>query len=672
MKRLPIHKLKTSARELSLGGAKVFHLANWSTMSHPQRLRIIRQISMMRGRDPRIAQLAVKIIRESGAKPREYVKQAQALLAWIQNPKNFYYVNEPGERLQDPVYSIRVGYGDCFAEGTLLLRDDMRLVPVEDIKAGDRIWGKDRWSLVERQWSKGVLPIVQVELNNGSNFRVTEDHKVYVESCAGPKKGEKFDNGRTCAIDHGPDCLIGGNEAQCRHRFGVKEVRLKVRELKPGMRLIQPKKIHRSGDVVNSDREQSWLMGAYIAEGWSEPSRVAISGKDGHWKEATKHRAVKYAESRGWPTRWHARYLAVNSREAVTELASCGSGAANKMIPEGALLTGDLAALDEGLKLDASRNTHGKGWTFGTASQKLATQYRVLQRMLGRSTSYRKVTDHGGFGTNPIYRIGVRDQEQDRAERGLKVKALVPVPDPVPVYDITTDDHYVYLPEADVTVSNCDDSALVLGSMFESVGLPWKLVLSGQGPQGKTRYIEGDVVPSDVRWSHIYLMVGDRPFSPTNWYFAEPTVQGVPLGWDVVSGDHSYLPEMAKPAKGPAKIVTLPPAASRNPHAAPSGKFRSPAFEVAYSDALGNVYGSAQVEGYGNARVSTAVGASLAEQYSQQSSSVIDWSRIGAAVLTGVAVSVGTSLTLDWIKGQGIWQGKGHIFARAAQLLGKK
>lgn len=120
MSQLPVDQLNARANELDMGQARVFHLPDWHNMSHPQRLGVIRQIATMRGRDPRIAKLAVDIIKKKGVRPRQYAKQAEAILKWVQNPKNFYYVNEPGERLQDPIYSIEVGTGDCDDAAILL------------------------------------------------------------------------------------------------------------------------------------------------------------------------------------------------------------------------------------------------------------------------------------------------------------------------------------------------------------------------------------------------------------------------------------------------------------------------------------------------------------------------------------------------------------------------
>ena len=99
------------ANQIKLEKPTTYHLPDWDGYKDPKKLAMLRQIVLQYGRDPRVAQLAIKICRQAGAKPREYRKQAQALLAWVQ--KNIYYVNEPGERLQSPLYTLKSGLGDC-------------------------------------------------------------------------------------------------------------------------------------------------------------------------------------------------------------------------------------------------------------------------------------------------------------------------------------------------------------------------------------------------------------------------------------------------------------------------------------------------------------------------------------------------------------------------------
>ncbi|MCK5650293.1 MAG: hypothetical protein KAJ42_02905, partial [Gemmatimonadetes bacterium] len=100
-----------------------------------------------------------------------------------------------------------------------------------------------------------------------------------------------------------------------------------------------------------------------------------------------------------------------------------------------------------------------------------------------------------------------------------------------------------------VGYGDCDDLVIVLGAILESVRIPWRVVISGTDKQGrKVRYHHGDKFPGGEKkgyiWSHIYMTIGDRPFSPQKWHYAETTVRGVPLGWDVVDGDASIFPEL--------------------------------------------------------------------------------------------------------------------------------
>ena len=115
--------------------------------------------------------------------------------------------------------------------------------------------------------------------------------------------------------------------------------------------------------------------------------------------------------------------------------------------------------------------------------------------------------------------------------------------------------------------ADCDDMAILLGSLFHSVRLPFRFVLSGTLKGGHTvRWVEGHGrPPKGVTWSHIYLCVGNQPFNPTSWKYAEPTLRKAELGWDVVQAGGQILPEMAGPGlsgvgdKESAKIVAAVP-----------------------------------------------------------------------------------------------------------------
>lgn len=109
-----------------------------------------------------------------------------------------------------------------------------------------------------------------------------------------------------------------------------------------------------------------------------------------------------------------------------------------------------------------------------------------------------------------------------------------------------------------VMYGDCDDMALLLASMYESCKLEWRFVLSGKVNGKPARWIEGEKLPLNGQWSHIYLLVGYPPFQPKKWQFAEPTLRGVDLGWDIIQSiqnGQNVLPEMgATDEKGILKI----------------------------------------------------------------------------------------------------------------------
>lgn len=150
--------LRTPTNRLPSSKPKVYHMPAWSGYGDPKRLDVISRIAESRGRDPRIATLAVKILKKNRVKPRQFKRQAAALLKWVQNPKNVYYVNEPGERLQDPLYTLKVGYGDC-DDMTMLLYSLCRSLrlPVKLVICGvDRNGRKVRYHQGDAHYPPGV------------------------------------------------------------------------------------------------------------------------------------------------------------------------------------------------------------------------------------------------------------------------------------------------------------------------------------------------------------------------------------------------------------------------------------------------------------------------------------------------------------------------------------
>jgi hypothetical protein len=302
------------------------------------------------------------------------------------------------------------------------------------------------------------------------------------------------------------------------------------------------------------DPDRAYVEGLYLSDGSihhkytrKDGTRTAydfsIAGRDGKPKEEQKRAVAAICDSLGLKYRIDHKEITVHGAEWATRMLSMGANAPEKRAPSINLSRPAAEQLLCGIMADSGLNTSG-GLTFTSTSPRLALQTRLLWKMFGHACGYRYVEKHGGLGKHPVHRINPRLPGERSAKR-LRVKSISREVETLPCFDIQTDDHYVYVPEADVTVSNCDDLAILVYALARSIRLPARLVISGVNKQGKkVRYIQGDKhYPSGVEWAHIYLQLGDRPYGDPVWYFAEPTLR-VPLGWDVVDNDASALPEL--------------------------------------------------------------------------------------------------------------------------------
>lgn len=504
---------------------RVYEVRGWFSWSDSRKLRFLRNLAETYGQEPRFRRWVIQDVL-GGVGDRDYRGQAARLLSWVQY--NVRYINEPGEQIQSPWMTMHLGYGDCLPEDTLLLRDDFEMVPISQIEPGQRIWGKDRWSTVEAVMEKGDLEVDRVHLSNGSSFEATPGHKVYAHSC------EK----------HGPTCPdLTSAASYCRkagREFTVE--RIHVSELREGMVMLVPERVAYGTGEMDSDR--AYIEGLFLADGWSDSGytttageqksyRFAISGRDGKPKEAQKRRVEAICERLGISTRWHERYIAVNDSEWAQRLLAFGRHAPNKAAPSLDLVGPCANALFEGLCADTGTSKTGTR-VFTSTSRTLALQFRLLARMQGYTCGEEYIENHGGLGKHPIWRMNLRQARAGEPRfRPTRVKSIERAAAERPCWDIQTDDHYVYLPESDVTVSNCDDMAVLLASMAEAVAIPWRFVLSGRKNGKPVRWIEGTWQPWGVQWSHIYLLLGDRPVQAREWFPAEPTVQGAALGRDI-------------------------------------------------------------------------------------------------------------------------------------------
>lgn len=349
--------------------------------------------------------------------------------------------------------------GDCIPEGTLLLRDDYELVPIEKIKPGERIWGRDRWTTVQATKFKGKLQVDAIEMNNGSTVYLTGDHKVFVGRC-------RHGKGSEC-----PTCI----PAHRQESFD----RIKVSDLGEQEVLLQPERIAFGEGTPDPDR--LYMEGLALADGWVRDNCKCfyVAGRDGMRKEAQKHEVKAICDKLGIETRWHKRYIVVYDEVWAMRLAQLGERARFKHLETINLSEASAEAALRGLMADSTPNSNGQGGrTYSTTSPVMMLQVRLLHRMFGRSTSYKMLTpeQHGGAGKHPLWRVGVRQPSEGRASKTLMVRSIERAVKKVPCWDIETEDHYVYLAEHDVTVSNCDDLSTALATVTILAGIPTQFV----------------------------------------------------------------------------------------------------------------------------------------------------------------------------------------------------
>jgi len=407
---------------------------------------------------------------------------------------------------QSPLRTLEMGIGDCFPSGTLLLRDDFTFVPVEKIKVGEKIWGYDKWSTVTATACKGLLPLDAVKFNNGNWVRLTPDHKIYISECE--------------EHPYSPDV----EPCKCAAYSRTKTTRIKVSELRENLTLLSPKRI--AFGTEDGDPDVSYIDGLYLSDGWcshiykGHPYDFQISGQDGCPKEDQKYEVEDICERLGIETRWHRKYISVKDREWASRLHMMGGRAPEKHALTINLGEAQAAALLRGIMADSGANAT-TGRTYTSTSKMLTLQTRILHKMFGINCGWSYIENHGGLGSHPIYRLNAREPKT-KDPKPLKVKEIERNVGEEIVYDISTDDHYVYLPEADVTVSNCDDMCGVVLAL-----------LRFQGYHAWLRVCSYANAPDE--WAHIYAVCLFPKVGPRR-----EVVMDVTLGKDKIGVERPY------------------------------------------------------------------------------------------------------------------------------------
>lgn len=489
-------------------------------------IQIMTKLALEGAQNPDMVLFAQSIA--NGTASKNYREELEKIFAYVKRTVRYRRDALGLEWVQSPFYTEFVrGEGDCFVRGTKVLRrEGFELVPIESLRVGDEIWGYNKWSTVQAFWDRGVRQTYLVRLNNGSTMRLTPEHKVVAARCQHYKFGTFSEKHCACPVSE-------------RRLDTIPLSELRVHDV-----VLMPEKI--DFGTQEMDPRRAFVEGLYVSDGDSKGHCFRIAGRDGFPREEQKREVEEICKSFGLETKWFFNYISVSDADWTSRMKAMGCLPWFKRALSLNLEEKTAKEFLRGVLADSGRNTHGAGRTFTTSSKELLLQTRVLLKMVETSCSERFIQDHGSTSSYPIWRLGIRSsagleslgvirdkawrkdppvkRKSTKREKLLRVKEIIKDNAEAACVDIATDDHYVWLPEADWTVHNCDDQSVLLATLS---------LCLGNGAAFKS--IKGD--PSRPQeFSHVYALLGytDRT-SPdgVTWLPADAT-QGVstPLGWE--------------------------------------------------------------------------------------------------------------------------------------------
>lgn len=433
--------------------------------------------------------------------PHDYLSEYAALLNWTR--ANIRYVRDP--RMVEQVKTARAVYetrtGDCVTLDTkVILRDRAgyyQLRTLSEIRDTYDRYEALSYNFDCNQWTfspitawldKGVKLVQECVLNNGYRFRCTMDHKLFRYQRPGEAKGAWGNN-----VDR-----VGVQTLQ-----EILEAPLYPKRL-PGV--LYAHRIPALGQRYFKQPQESWLAGAYTAEGWTENSHVCIA-QTGPQRQEIVDRLNLLGVPNTPSKRIQSGYVSLLKSDFKETLKLFGDRALNKRLPEELLssspeeLTELLTGYAWGDACLAPKAGPSKVMTHNTISDALAEQLKFMYLVLGRPLSGTLVQEHGGLGKNPIWRLWESSGERykqvlpDLTAMSIKDTAYV---GEEPVCDITVAGTHNFVLANGLLMHNCDCMSMYIGSLAGMLGARVRYV-AGAFKRGAN----GDPVLSHV-WCEVY------------------------------------------------------------------------------------------------------------------------------------------------------------------------
>lgn len=422
--------------------------------------------------------------------PRRMVKQTKVpreVLAHIMEP--FYRAMEE----EDPDFD-RATYepppmyiGDCIPLDQRIItrrRQDNRY---EKVPAGLLKWdwkhrdvvsyneesGAFEFKPITRFLDKGSLPVYRVRLSNGTEFRCTENHKLYAFKYDPKRKG------------HDLVTLTLGEllkERKTRRRSWYT--------------LACAARIPAASEARSVSSSQLWIEGLYAAEGWSEKQghggitrnrggkrtyRSKIGMNEPHAIGALKTHLAAIGQEYGEHVRKDGLVTIRMNRSGFTDRLAVrfGDNSADKRFPDEymSLSRDEMATLVGAYSLgDGFVPTHGR-WenkahlVHNTKSERLAEQLRFAHLILGRPLSGHR---QRAWKTKPVmHRLFEYKLSRDRKRPDLvssRIRDVVP-DGTTPCCDLTVADNANFVLENGSLVHNCDEPHALFLAMCASLDI---------------------------------------------------------------------------------------------------------------------------------------------------------------------------------------------------------
>jgi len=335
------------------------------------------------------------------------------------------------------------GSRDCLPAGTRLLKPDGNTISIENIEiGGEIIGGEGKPVRILNKIHKPMLKCRGLKFGTASKPLVCSDSHKFLSST---KQGKKWSK-------KSADELNLYDEIEQLGKLNISD---------------------------SSCKDYSWgyLAGLYLGDGWIDHNRMFVAGRG--IKEKNKEWVLSYLGEKNCELL--PRWIIIRNKDLVDEFRNLfGTGSYTKRFLKHNFSEECVRGILDGWKCDA--NERDNSLVYSTVNYDLALSLRVLHRILGIQVSIIKVDDHGGFGFNPIYRVGVRRIKNQK----VFVHDILDE-DYVDCWDISTTDGKIYLVEQDVVTFNCDDYSFSMAGLMKKLvpgiclGIVWADMLDYKG-----------------------------------------------------------------------------------------------------------------------------------------------------------------------------------------------